>query len=524
MKLRNPLMSVAIALLVPMTALNVGCGAEEPDETDDVGTSNPDAGTTNGDDAGTNGDDDAGTNGGEDAGTDEADAGTDDEDAGTDDEDAGTDETDAGQQPDDESRIWFYGDYKVDNKYSVGVHEHPEGTTTDLAFDELGASRAVQWDVAPDGSKVALVGAKTVSGRQDVLLLNGDGSGLATLVAMPSTDGSQDASEVAFSPDGTQVSFRASYAAPGLVDAFVVPTAGGTPVQISPARPAASATDTTLGAVAMRWSPSGRYVAVVGDLNVNRANELYIADLSGATPTIVTAVPVSEIGDVSALTGNNVAGVAHHLAWSLDDRLIFKLRKADQDNHGLYSVKPDGTELERVAQSPDETVDVGAFAVSPDGKRLAYSADAISAGAYETYMLPLDGSASAERISSGSVGDGRSVFVSGMRWSPDSSMLAFIADYDAGAVGHFDLYVSSPQGPSVRLVAVGDTDDSGVDVEDGFAWAPDASGIVFAADHRSRNDVEVFRTTDLITADQTPLLVQGVTSGGDVSSAVFWTP
>ncbi len=42
------------------------------------------------------------------------------------------------------------------------------------------------------------------------------------------------------------------------------------------------------------------------------------------------------------------------------------------------------------------------------------------------------------------------------------------------------------------------------------------------ADHRADNDFEVFVLADVTTADQTPSLVQGVPTAGDVNT-IRWT-
>ncbi len=490
MKTRNLLMGAALALIAPLTILNVGCGDEPTPADTDAGQIATDAGSTEGDDAGTNGGNDAGT------------------------------ETDAGTQPNGESKIWFYGDYKTDNKYAVARHDLPAGETTDLAFDDLGSGRVNQWDVSSDGKKVLMLAARVQAGRQDLVTMNADGTGLTNLVEMPGT-GPQDMTDARFSPDGTKILFRADYAEDGVNDVYVVPTSGGTPVRITPDRPS-SGDPKALGASAMAWSPTGKYVAIVGDYTTDRALELYIADISGAAPTVVTALPASEIGDVSGETAS--FGVASQLAWSNDDLVVFKVRKVGSAAYNLYSVKPDGSGLQKVAQAPADTVDIGGIAVSPDGKTLAYSADAITANADEVYVLPLDGSAAPKLISSGTVAAGRSILFNSLTWSPDGTRLAFAADYDATAEGHFDLYVAPADGTAIRLVAVGDSADKDVDVTDGIAWAPDSSGIAFAADHLVKDDTDIFRTTDLTTPNQTPITVQKFVSGGDAHDDVYWTP
>lgn len=498
MKTRNLLMGAALALIAPLAFVNVGCGEEPAPVETDAGQVGTDGGTA----------DDAGTNGGTDAGE-QTDAGT---------------RTDGGTQGPTNSSIWFFGDYKVDNKYSVGRHDLPAGETTDLGYDDLGTSRPTQWDVSADGTRVVLHGARTVAGRLDLLLIDSDGT-VSTLVEMASTDGSKDVIDMFFSPDGSKVLFRADYDVDGQNDVYVVPTAGGTPVKVSPDRPGDASNPASLAAISMAWSATGKYVAIVGDLNVDRANELYIADVSGATPTIVTGLSVDDIGDVTG-TSPDVGsfGAIGHPAWSGDDRVVFKARKVGQTNYSLYSVKADGTDLQRVANSPVETVDVGGFAVSPDGKLVAYTATAITDGAYEMYVLPLDGSAEPTLLSSGEVAEGRSAQTTSLTFSPDNTKLAFIADYDAEAVGHMDLYVAPVNGKAIRLVALPQSDDKDVDVTDGLAWAPDSSGIAFAAEYFVKNDIEVFRTADLVTPDQEPITVQRFPAGGDAHPDVYWTP
>jgi Tol biopolymer transport system component len=417
-------------------------------------------------------------------------------------------------------QIWILGDFTIDNATQLGRHVLSAATTVSLALP----GRVDAFAVAPGAQRVAVALDAEVTGRYDLWIFDADGSNPQKLATMPTfttgiTTTFGGVSSIVFSPNGQQIAYLADVEHDNARDVWTVPAGGGTPVKRSPNRPTTNPADTQLQPKEYAWSRDSAKLAFTGDYEVDRALQLYIADL--ASNSTLTAVTNAQVGAPPATT--NSVGATGNIAWTSGGRLLFKAKLASDTGFRLYGIDSGGANLAVLPNSPAGPGQLGSIGLSPDGLTVAFSADTLTTNAYEIYTMPVTGSVAPVRITTGtipgSVGQGPA-FYRPLKWSPDGTQIAFIADIAVN--DQFDLYVVPVSGGGeIRLVAIGGATNFNQDCEDVF-WSPDSSALTFYADHRSNNNAEAFRLIDLTTPLQTPVTVQSVPVSGDVFD-LDWT-
>ena len=379
--------------------------------------------------------------------------------------------------------------------------------------------------VAPNGQKVAVAIDPTVAGRFDLWVMNADGSGALQLAAMPAfiSPAVSGVTGIRFSPDGQKIAFLADQTYDNARDVYVVPVTGGLPVKVSPARPAGSEANTALGPNEFVWSRDSAKLAITGDFEVDRVLQLYLVDaVSPGVPLVVLSS--AQVGPAPA--GTSLTGANGSLEWTAAGRLLFKAKLAADTGFHLYGVDGTGANLAVLPNFPASPAQLGAFGLSPDGATLAFSADTLVTNAYEVYKMPATGASSPLLLTLGTLvptGTGAMgpIFYKPLKWSPDGLKIAFIADTAVDNQNE-PYVVPASGGGEVRLVVIGGATSLNQDCEDLF-WSPDSTQLAFYADHRVNNDGEAFVVPNVTTPLQTPTLVQGVVTGGDVFG-MDWTP
>ncbi|MGA3069427.1 MAG: S9 family peptidase [Terracidiphilus sp.] len=132
-------------------------------------------------------------------------------------------------------------------------------------------------------------------------------------------------------------------------------------------------------------------------------------------------------------------------------------RAAAQDAHGAphpdsaAAKAPDRARIDEVLKGLSRGRSVGQLAVSPDGKRLAWTGPA--GGSEEIRVAPLDGLAKSEPVTAAAKPEQR-CHEGELAWAPDSKALAFFSDC-AKLGEQTDLYLSRLDGkPARRLTAL----------------------------------------------------------------------
>ncbi|MFI7426475.1 VWA domain-containing protein [Micromonospora sp. NPDC049836] len=254
-----------------------------------------------------------------------------------------------------------------------------------------GAGTVGQPVLSPDGRRVAFTSDR--AGNADIWVIGVDGTGLRRLTDHPAED-----SWPTWSPDGGRIAF-ASTRADLAGDIWVVPAAGGAPVRITDG-PAADGQPA--------WSPDGRRIA----LTTNRFAPAGTPDVRTVATVAPTGGPVSRAvpgpgdaaepawsgdgarlaftttrddpaGDVYLLRDGRVTPVAtgplpqHDPAWRGADLLWTGTDEADSTD--VWSADATGGDRRDHTARPGRNETGPAF--SPDGTRLAYSADRADGGA-----------------------------------------------------------------------------------------------------------------------------------------------
>ncbi|MEW6250684.1 MAG: hypothetical protein AB1716_08540 [Planctomycetota bacterium] len=154
----------------------------------------------------------------------------------------------------------------------------------------------------------------------------------------------------AWSPDGTYLVFNGDKDTAGVVELYVVPAAGGAPLQVSGALVANGDIQGTFA-----WSGDGRRVGFYGDKDTDAILEAYSVPVTGGVPTklngpLVGALGVRYPGPVAAPDGQRVAFIAE---MEVTDKL------------DLYVVGFAGGEARKVNGVMASDRDVSTFAWSP---------------------------------------------------------------------------------------------------------------------------------------------------------------
>ena len=166
-------------------------------------------------------------------------------------------------------------------------------------------------------------------------------------------------------------------------------------------------------------------------------------------------------GEAAAAPGDRLAPA---------DRLVITYTPTvDDADHGyLGSLRLDGSDLENVMEprGAGEASNVGSPSAAPDGRWVAFqraSAGSAGAGPPFVYVIPLDGSKPARRVTRGTAPE------IDPAWSPDGRRIAFARRIH----GQFDLFSARPDGSDAKQVTATPVDELSP------AWSPDGERLAF---------------------------------------------
>ncbi len=420
-------------------------------------------------------------------------------------------DVDAAVQVESQRALWL-GDFTTNGVDEVRIYDGIAGLSSFTMTGVTVVDDIQSVAVSPDGTKLA-IGIAHDGGTPTLYVANIDGTGTPVTI-LDSADAAVTFSEIAWSPDGTQLAYIADTLLDGEKLVFAAPADGTAAPALVSHNPNNAAQD----AQTIVWTDNA-HVVYRGDLVNDTVDNFYITDVTLPVPAPVSLVPDNILVDGSEV--RNTAGFG-------GGKVYFKSNH--EGTFKLYRVDPDGQNLEIVPALAALTNGAGAaeggtFAISPDGASIAFSADSPTAFLYQVYVAPLGGTATLQ--SNIAVNNPTPMSTRGpvgpnaIRWSGDGTMLGITADWP-GNIGDLDNdnagYIVPATGAAggVRIWNV-DVVANNQDVVE-VAFTSDSSTFFALGDLRTNNNTEVFVTTDLATADQdtTATLIEDVPAGGDV--------
>ena len=184
---------------------------------------------------------------------------------------------------------------------------------------------------------------------EDIFVMNPDGSGITALTGPP-----QHERNPVWSPDGTKIAFELNG------DVHVMNADGTGAVNLTGGSFGVDASPT--------WSPDGSKIAFVSSRSGMLGVKIYIMNADGSDPTPIMT-------DTTAADGDP--------AWSPNG-----LRIAFVRGGSIYTVKPDGTDLQPVISGPNLRM----LDWSPSGDRIAYQRPTAEQSTTGIHTIQPDGS------------------------------------------------------------------------------------------------------------------------------------
>lgn len=335
---------------------------------------------------------------------------------------------------------------------------------------------------------------------------------------------------VEFSPDGTQLAYRARLPSEGAWQLYVVDVTE-TPLVSRQVDPASSGSAGPT--VHMRWSPNGQRLAFVGTHTLT--HEAYVADISTATVT-TRVVSRGQLAPANVLRVVAWSADSNHLLFSADalrgarreiyavdlrvptavpepitpqaidssqvsldttvsasgDFLAYLGNQQLLERNDLYvaDLTTPPFNVVRAASSTSPFAEAAAPKWAPVGEQLAFLARVALNGPFGVYEADARVATAATRLDPPStVRGGVQVSASAFAYNHDGSRLAYIAD--TYTRGRFQHYVAHRAGPYARMVfPLGQLDATHHVVA--FEWASGANRMLIAAEPRTGGPAELY--------------------------------
>jgi hypothetical protein len=188
-------------------------------------------------------------------------------------------------------------------------------------------------------------------GNREIYVMNADGTNQVRL-----TNNSVVDDHPTWSPDGTKIAFVSERTSGGFA-IFLMNADGTNKVEVTPLIFNATAYP-IWDAWGMSWSPDGKRIVFQEKVEPSTApaypNDIYLVNIDGSNRQLLLGDPVDD----------------RQPSWSPDGSRILFSRSVSSFFHNLFTIRPDGTDLQRLANNPQET-DLAAT-WSPAGDKIAF--------------------------------------------------------------------------------------------------------------------------------------------------------
>lgn len=279
---------------------------------------------------------------------------------------------------------------------------------------------------SPDGAKIAYM--MVAGGKTTIWVADSTGRNGRQLTTEGFEGFTQEAGDP-WSPDGSALVYESRRT--GLADIWIVPVNGDSARQLT--RDVRNDTDP-------HWSSDGTWVAFLSDRG--RQTDVWIVPAAGGTPRRVTDDAAAET-DVQWVDGHSEIAFSTGVV----QRGLWTRSLADGSEHRL---------------TPD-SIRVGAFDLSPDGRRIVYQVNR-GGGVSDLEMMPAGGGAARTLVR-------ESAGINALVWSPDGSKVLYVSD----KTGNQDVWVVDSAGGVPRDLVSWPTDEFAA------AWSPDGSSVYFVS-------------------------------------------
>ena len=246
--------------------------------------------------------------------------------------------------------------------------------------------------------------------------------------------------------DGQWMAFTADKDQDEVLELYVVPVTGGTPVKVSGSLVAGG--DVFFVPV---WAPDSSRILYLADAHVDEQFELYTALPTGGTPVRITD-PMVAGGDVPTFK----------YAWAQGgSRVVYAADQAVDGVTEVYSVPAAGGPAVNLTQAISPTAAAADFGLSWDGTKVGISAKATVGALTQLYAVPAGGGA-AVTLSGNLPGGVRNT----PTWSFDSTRCAFLEGND--------LYTVNADGSNRVRLSIDSPVQPG-----SFGWAPNDAFVLY---------------------------------------------
>ena len=318
--------------------------------------------------------------------------------------------------------------------------------------------------VAPDDSRVVLIGDLAVNDRYELFRVRANGSKPFALLSGPMVEGGdvvtpidEPTTNVQVAAGSTRVVYVADQLTDGTDELFSVPANGSTlPVRIN--APLVTGGDVE----SFRITPDGTRVVYRADQTVDDVFELFVVPIDGSAPP----APIDE----------SSAGFAFFLS-PAGDRVVYRQGNCSPTTGLLFSALLDGSSEPVPLSGLGCARDV---AITPDSSRVLYLANPMGGSQDDLFSVPIDGSVPALELS----------------LEPD------VIDYELSADGARAVYRVATAGDEIELftvpvdgsqvaVALAPSASPGAQVPPDFALAADS--VWYRGDLDVRDVIELYR-------------------------------